>query len=580
MRPCGVAVLRTAAGIFLALMLFLWAVEPALTQTPTLTLAHLNPDNDLEFDFSAVIVSGGDADTGGTTLYSTGKWGAAGSIAEGSLIFGSSDTPFTRLRNEQAQPRVRLNDSDTSLDLDDIFANSGERSASNGWAFYLLTSPTGVRHNLGNATIVGDAALRLNLSTTQATDWGNIDAGERFIIALGKANSTLPTISNLSAGSITQNSVDLNATITNSSSALVTLHYRYRAVGELAWVSAGTATTTATAATKSLGGLSPGTPYEAEVSITSAFAAASTTRETFSTLAAPSITSITVSNISDSRANITVAWTNPASQSLTVHMDVVSGSGTQHLQATPSASATTHNFPVSGLNLGTSYTVYVGFSSLPSSDSSSDRVTFTTPNANEPPRFASDRFERQVENHSPAGSAVGAPVTAEDTDPLTYSLGGADARSFDLDSSTGQIKVGAGVSLDRTVRASYTVTVTARDPAGGTATATVAVEVVFPRYVAPEGVEGVGLLERVCGSAIPGAAGIPGCPVTLVPLMPLIGLGLLLSLGVRNPMVLGGVAVGAAAATSVAISPNPLMISLLVLAALSVVIGVGWLRKV
>ena len=70
-----------------------------------------------------------------------------------------------------------------------------------------------------------------------------------------------------------------------------------------------------------------------------------------------------------------------------------------------------------------------------------------------------------VENTA-AGENVGAPVTAmdADNDTLTYSLGGTDMASFDIDPSTGQIMVGAGTMLDYETKASYMVTVTATDP--------------------------------------------------------------------------------------------------------------------
>ena len=55
-----------------------------------LTLAHLNPDNDLEFDFAAVVVSGGSANSGASNLYAAGGWGTAGSIAEGTSISGAA----------------------------------------------------------------------------------------------------------------------------------------------------------------------------------------------------------------------------------------------------------------------------------------------------------------------------------------------------------------------------------------------------------------------------------------------------------------------------------------------------------
>ena len=73
---------------------------------------------------------------------------------------------------------------------------------------------------------------------------------------------------------------------------------------------------------------------------------------------------------------------------------------------------------------------------------------------------------RSVVETTAAGENVGAPVTAmdADNDTLTYSLGGTDMASFDIDPSTGQIMVGAGTMLDYETKASYMVTITATDP--------------------------------------------------------------------------------------------------------------------
>ena len=109
----------------------------------------------------------------------------------------------------------------------------------------------------------------------------------------------------------------------------------------------------------------------------------------------------------------------------------------------------------------------------------SDSRTRAAPVTNGAPQFVSSSVERSVAENSEAGTAVGAPVTATDpdTDPLTYSLSGRDADSFEVDESTGQITVGAGASLDHETRASYAVTVTAADPPGLTASASVMITV-------------------------------------------------------------------------------------------------------
>ena len=91
--------------------------------------------------------------------------------------------------------------------------------------------------------------------------------------------------------------------------------------------------------------------------------------------------------------------------------------------------------------------------------------------ANRPPEFDSATATREVPENTEAGENIGAPVTATDpdNDTLTYTLGGADASSFDIGRSTGQITVGAGTALDYAAGASYTVSVTAADPSGSSA---------------------------------------------------------------------------------------------------------------
>ena len=86
------------------------------------------------------------------------------------------------------------------------------------------------------------------------------------------------------------------------------------------------------------------------------------------------------------------------------------------------------------------------------------------PGANHPPEFGEgSRTVRTVAENSPAGTDIGAPVTATDPegDALAYKLAGSSADTFDLDSSTGQIKTKA--ALDYESRNSYTISVEVRD---------------------------------------------------------------------------------------------------------------------
>ncbi len=84
---------------------------------------------------------------------------------------------------------------------------------------------------------------------------------------------------------------------------------------------------------------------------------------------------------------------------------------------------------------------------------------------------------RSIAENSPSGMNIGGPVSATDvdSDTLTYSLGGTDAASFGIDSSTGQLQTSA--VLDYETRSSYSVTVTADDGTGSSATITVTINV-------------------------------------------------------------------------------------------------------
>ena len=92
-----------------------------------------------------------------------------------------------------------------------------------------------------------------------------------------------------------------------------------------------------------------------------------------------------------------------------------------------------------------------------------------------------DAAERTVEENTVAPNPVsGGAVTATDpntNDIVSYSLGGADASSFDIGLTSGQITVGAGTMLDYETKTSYMVTVIATDSFGITASIPVTITV-------------------------------------------------------------------------------------------------------
>ena len=99
----------------------------------------------------------------------------------------------------------------------------------------------------------------------------------------------------------------------------------------------------------------------------------------------------------------------------------------------------------------------------------SDLVVRVEPPSNNAPSFQSSTATRSVDENTPPGRNVGAPVTATDpdtNDTLTYSLEGPDTASFALaDPTSGQIKTKAPLDYEGP-KNSYSVTVKATDPSG------------------------------------------------------------------------------------------------------------------
>ena len=114
-------------------------------------------------------------------------------------------------------------------------------------------------------------------------------------------------------------------------------------------------------------------------------------------------------------------------------------------------------------------------------------ITVTDVDENVAPEFATATITRSVAENTAAGVDIGDPVEATDDadDTLTYTLGGEDAASFDIDAASGQIMTKE--ALDYETKASYTVDVTATDTSDESATITVTITVTdVDENVAPE----------------------------------------------------------------------------------------------
>ena len=135
------------------------------------------------------------------------------------------------------------------------------------------------------------------------------------------------------------------------------------------------------------------------------------------------------------------------------------------------------------------------------------------PNVNHAPIFREgSRTTRSIQENTPAGRNIGSPVTATDADedPLTYTLRGADAASFGIVSTSGQLQTRA--PLDYEKKNTYAVTVIVSD---GSATDTISVTIDVTdeeENNAPIFIEGSGT-ERSIPENTPAGRNI-GSPVT------------------------------------------------------------------
>ena len=135
-----------------------------------------------------------------------------------------------------------------------------------------------------------------------------------------------------------------------------------------------------------------------------------------------------------------VSWTAPSS----THPNGITGYDVQYRQ-TGASSWTSHSFSgtgtsteISGLTAGKSYDVQVAGIDAEGTGAWSDSGTAITQYTTQ---------TRSIAENSAANTNIGAAVDA-DSNPnsytLAYSLGGTDASSFDIGSSTGQITVKSG----------------------------------------------------------------------------------------------------------------------------------------
>ena len=155
-------------------------------------------------------------------------------------------------------------------------------------------------------------------------------------------------------------------------------------------------------------------------------------------------------------ANLDVSWTAPTMTG----KPAINDYDVQYRQSGVSTwtdasfTGTTTSTTLSSLTKGKSYEVQVRAVNAEGNGAWSDSGSAITD---------ANAVSRSVAENSAAGTNVGAAVTAKSTNTTydyTHALSGTDASKFEIGSTTGQITVKSGTSLDYETKTSYTVTVT------------------------------------------------------------------------------------------------------------------------
>ena len=111
------------------------------------------------------------------------------------------------------------------------------------------------------------------------------------------------------------------------------------------------------------------------------------------------------------------------------------------------------------------YSVTITVSDTKATDTITVTINVSDVDENHPPEFTEGpTTTRSIPENTAANQNIGTPVSADDDDTddtLTYTLGGTDAASFDIVSTSGQLKTKA--ALDYEQKRSYTVTITVSD---------------------------------------------------------------------------------------------------------------------
>ncbi len=180
------------------------------------------------------------------------------------------------------------------------------------------------------------------------------------------------------------------------------------------------------------------------------------------------------------RSRINLSWSAPSdnggAQLTGYRIEVSSNSGTSWQQLVGNTGNVGRTYSHSGLAPSNTRHYRVSAINSVGTGPASNTANATTA-SNGAPSFTSSTFERSVNENTPAGRDVGAPITANDpeSDSLTYSLNGGDAGSFTINATSGQLRTRSALNFE--AKPSYEFTAVARDEFGAQGSAQVRIAV-------------------------------------------------------------------------------------------------------
>ncbi len=231
---------------------------------------------------------------------------------------------------------------------------------------YRATTPSGAWTSAASQAVSGSSAEFLLSGLTAGTAY-DVEASFDGAFAADKTESVsfttlrAPSVSDVEVAAITQTAATVTVTVADADSS--TLYLRYRVSRSGTWTEAPSQSASSSSAVFSLSGLTPGTTHNVEASLDSTFPADKTASDSFTTLRAPSVSSVSTSNVTQTAATATVAVANADGSALYLRYRATTPSGAWSDTVSQTVSGSSAEFLLTGLTPGTAYNVQASYDS-------------------------------------------------------------------------------------------------------------------------------------------------------------------------------------------------------------------------